>query len=93
MLYWRQRMPDLGFCLSQEDIAIFTGVHVYDFFGIVMLVAVLASMLIGFLWIRPDANTRGQPGLLWALLTIPLNWVAVLGYLIVRAVTVPAAPR
>lgn len=60
------------------------GVHWYD---LIMLFVVLIPILIGFLWIRPDANSRGQPGLLWAILTLPLNWVAVLAYLVVRALT------
>ena len=38
---------------------------------------------------RRDADRRGQPGLLWALLTIPLSWVAVLVYLVVRAFNSP----
>jgi hypothetical protein len=42
-------------------------------------------IVIGVVWIRPDANRFGQPGWLWALATIPLNWVAVLTYLVVRA--------
>ena len=42
-------------------------------------------VLIGFLWIWRDANRRGQPGWLWALATIPLNWLAVLAYIVVRA--------
>ncbi|HET8909500.1 MAG TPA: hypothetical protein VFN11_21280 [Ktedonobacterales bacterium] len=63
------------------------GFHWYE---LIPLLFVLIPVLVGFLWIRPDANTRGQPGLLWALLTLPLNWVAVLAYLVVRALTAPA---
>lgn len=54
-----------------------------------LLFFVLPPALVGFLWMRPDANTRGQPGILWALLTIPLSWVAVLAYVVVRALTTP----
>lgn len=46
--------------------------------------------IIGFAWILPDANRRGQPGVLWALITIPLGWLAILGYLIVRGLSRPA---
>ena len=53
------------------------------------VILVVAPWVIGFAWVRPDANQRGQPGFLWALLTIPLSWVAVLAYLIVRAITQP----
>jgi hypothetical protein len=42
-------------------------------------------VLIGFLWIWRDANQRGQPGWLWALVTIPLHWLALLAYIVVRA--------
>jgi hypothetical protein len=55
-------------------------------FLVLMLYALLAlPTVIGVIWIRPDANRVGQPGWLWALATIPLNWVAVLAYLVVRA--------
>jgi hypothetical protein len=62
----------------------------FHWFELIPLLFVLIPVLVGFLWIRPDANTRGQPGLLWALLTLPLNWVAVLAYLVVRAFTTQA---
>lgn len=68
----------------------FSGVHWYD---LIMLLIVLIPVLIGFLWIRPDADSRGQPGLLWAVLTLPLNWIAVLAYLVVRALTPQNAMR
>src|SRR5215831_1735539 len=48
-------------------------------------------VLIGFLWIWRDANRRGQPGWLWALMTIPLHWIAPLAYVVVRAL-VPQRP-
>lgn len=59
---------------------------------LIPLLFMLIPVFVGFLWIRPDANTRGQPGLLWALLTLPLNWFAVLTYLVVRAFST-SAPR
>lgn len=68
--------------------------HPYQLLMLLMIVlGVLVPILIGFLWILPDANRRGQPGLIWALLTIPLNWVAVLAYVVVRALTAPNAAR
>lgn len=60
----------------------FAGFHWYD---LMPLIFFLIPILIGFLWIRRDADMRSQPGLLWALLTIPLSWIAVLAYLVVRA--------
>ena len=60
--------------------------HSFDI--IFLLVPVLlfgVPWAIGFIWILPDANRRGQPGILWALLTIPLGWIAVLAYTVVRA--------
>jgi hypothetical protein len=63
------------------------------FFALMLFMATVLPILIGFIWIRPDANRRGQPGVLWALLTIPLSWLAVLVYLIVRALTEPAISR
>ncbi len=53
------------------------------------LVILAAPWIIGFGWVRPDANMRGQPGVLWALLTFPLSWAPILAYLIVRGLTRP----
>lgn len=58
-------------------------------FGCISLCFAIIPWIVGFAWMLPDANRRGQPGLLWALLTIPLGWLAVLGYLIARAVQHP----
>ncbi len=68
----------------------FTGFHWFD---LIPCAFFLVPILIGFLWMRRDADMRGQPGLLWALLTIPLSWVAVLAYVVVRALTTPNAAR
>lgn len=43
--------------------------------------------IIGVGWVMPDAQRRGQPGWLWAALTLPLSWVALLAYLVVRALS------
>lgn len=45
----------------------------------------LLPFYIGIAWIRPDANRRGQPGWLWAVVTLPLGWLAILAYLVIRA--------
>ncbi|MGH3579830.1 MAG: hypothetical protein ACRDU0_20035 [Mycobacterium sp.] len=56
---------------------------------VVFLAFLVLPWVIGFGFVLTDANRRGQPGWLWALLTIPLSWVAVLAYLVVRALTSP----
>lgn len=92
MVYWRRQaltmewprlaLSDYDYHL-EEPMAV---VHPYDVAILLMFVlGFIVPILLGFFWIRPDANTRGQPGLLWALLTIPLSWIAVLVYLVVRA--------
>jgi hypothetical protein len=43
-------------------------------------------IIVGFTWVRVDADRAGQPGILWAVLTVPFGWLAVLVYLVVRAV-------
>ncbi|HKV85462.1 MAG TPA: hypothetical protein VJN88_12960 [Ktedonobacterales bacterium] len=43
--------------------------------------------IIGVGWVMPDANRRGQPGWLWAALTLPLSWVALLVYVVVRGIS------
>lgn len=66
------------------------GFHYQDLLiGCPLLLFAVIPWIVGFTWILPDANRRGQPGLLWAVLTVPLGWLAVLGYLIARAVQRP----
>jgi hypothetical protein len=48
-------------------------------------------IILGFTVIRADANTHGQPGWLWAVLTIPFGWLTLLVYAVIRAVI--SAPR
>lgn len=47
-------------------------------------------IILGFTFVRSDANRLGQPGWLWAALSIPLGWLALLIYAILRWF---AAPR
>ena len=56
------------------------------------LIVYAIPILLGFIWIRVNAARLGQPGILWAVLTIPFGWTAVLVYLVVRAVR-PAPPQ
>jgi hypothetical protein len=65
------------------------GLHWYDVLVLIPIVGMVMPWVIGFVWILPDANRRAQPGVLWALLTIPLSWVAVLVYVVVRSLTSP----
>lgn len=79
------------------------GPYMVPFPPLEAIVTFAIPVLIGFLWIWRDANRRGQPGLLWALLTLPLSWLAILAYVVVRALqtpphepaaaTAPAAPH
>lgn len=70
------------------------GFHVYELVPLVLFASMfLPPILIGFLWMRPDADAHGQPGLVWALLTIPFSWIAVLVYVVVRAFASPSAIR
>ena len=59
-------------------------IEVIRIVGVVALVQVLAPLMLGALWIYPDAQRRGLPGALWTALTLPLGWFAVLGYLVAR---------
>jgi hypothetical protein len=61
------------------------GFHYFDI--IVLLTFWVVPWLIAFLWMRPDANRRGQPGWLWALLALPFSWLIIFVYLIVRAIS------
>lgn len=67
------------------------GFHVYEL--VLFATIFLPPILMGFLWMRPDADAHGQPGLVWALLTIPFSWIAVLVYVVVRAFASPSVIR
>lgn len=56
---------------------------------IVLICIIIAPIVLGFTVVRRDANRVGQPGWLWAILTIPFGWLALLVYGVVRATTRP----
>lgn len=53
---------------------------------------VFLPFIIGVGWVMPDANRRGQPGWLWAALMLPLSWMALLAYVVVRSLSSPRQP-
>jgi hypothetical protein len=57
----------------------FLPVCAYFIFGFII------PIILGFTWIRPDADRSGQPGGLWAVLTIPFGWITVLVYVAIRS--------
>lgn len=59
----------------------------------IVLFILLGPIVVGFSFVRFDANRNGQPGWLWALLTIPFSWFAILGYLIMRGITMATSTR
>lgn len=56
---------------------------------IFLLFVFLLPIILGFTLVRRDANRLGQPGWLWAALSIPLGWLALLIYAILRWFAVP----
>jgi hypothetical protein len=66
------------------------GFHWFEFAPLVLLW--LIPVIIGFTYVRVDANRRGQPGWLWGVLAIPFDWLAILAYVVTRAVA-SAQPR
>ena len=52
---------------------------------LVLILAFLLPIVLGFTVVRADANRAGQPGWIWGVLTIPLGWLTILAYVIVRA--------
>ncbi|MEO7002902.1 MAG: hypothetical protein ABI068_13870 [Ktedonobacterales bacterium] len=66
------------------------GLHWFEFVPVIFFLALgIVPWIIGFTWVRQDADRHGQPGTLWAVLTLPLGWLAILVYLVVRATTAP----
>ncbi len=50
-------------------------------------------LIVGFRYVRPDADRIGQPGIVWALLTIPFSWLAIVLYVLVRMLASALAAR
>lgn len=62
------------------------GIHPAELFGCFLFIAGwLLPIVLGFTMLRADADRRGQPGWLWAVLTIPFGWLAILIYVAIRA--------
>jgi hypothetical protein len=58
---------------------------IFIIFRIVFLLVVfILPIVFGFTLVRGDANRIGQPGWLWAVLSIPFGWFALLIYAILR---------
>ena len=66
------------------------GFHWFEFIPLTLIWFI--PIIIGFTYVRADANRRGQPGWLWGVLAIPFGWLAILAYVVTRAVT-SAQPR
>ena len=45
----------------------------------------LLPIILGFTVVRADAHRMGEQGWVWALMTIPLGWLTILAYVVVRA--------
>jgi len=45
----------------------------------------LLPIILGFTVVRIDARRLGEQGWVWALMTIPLGWLTILAYIVVRA--------
>jgi hypothetical protein len=64
-----------------------TGIRFLDGFPCMFaLFFLVAPWIVAFTWMQPDANRRGQPGVVWALGALPLGWLAILAYLVTRTV-------
>ncbi len=57
---------------------------------ILLVIAWLLPVVLGFTVVRSDAERQGQPGWLWAILTIPFSWLTLLIYVAIRAATTSA---
>jgi hypothetical protein len=62
-------------------------------FLVFFLLIYLVPIIVSFAWVRPDADRSGQPGVLWAVLSIPFGWLPVLVYVAIRLVRAPSPQR
>ena len=67
------------------------GLHLVELlvFAVPCFFGWLIPIVLGFAYVLPDANRRGQPGVLWAFATIPPSWLANLALLVARALAPP----
>lgn len=69
-----------------ETVGINAGSLIAQIIALVALVVIfLLPIILGFTVVRADARRLGEPGWVWALLTIPLGWLTILAYVVVRA--------
>ena len=66
-----------------ETVGINAGSLIAQLIGLVVIF--LLPIILGFTVVRADARRLGEPGWIWALMTIPLGWLTILAYIIVRA--------
>ncbi|HEX8730255.1 MAG TPA: hypothetical protein VF739_16615 [Ktedonobacterales bacterium] len=66
-----------------ETVGINAGSLIAQLIGLVVIF--LLPIILGFTVVRADARRLGEPGWVWALMTIPLGWLTILAYIIVRA--------
>jgi hypothetical protein len=74
-------------CDEKEKAMVSVGGNAYALVAqlIAVLLLFLLPIIIGFTAVRRDANRLGEPGWIWALLTIPLGWLTILAYVVTRA--------
>jgi hypothetical protein len=63
------------------------------FLPVFFLIMYLIPIIVGFTWVRVDADRSGHPGILWAVLTIPFGWLSILVYVALRTVRTSSMPR
>jgi hypothetical protein len=66
-----------------ETVGINAGSLIAQFIALVVIF--LLPIILGFTVVRADARRLGEPGWVWALMTIPLGWLTILAYIVVRA--------
>ncbi len=60
---------------------------------IILAIVWVLPLIVAFRYVRPDADSIGQPGIIWALLVIPFSWLAIVLYLLARMLRGALATR
>ncbi len=63
------------------------GINLYSLIAqlVAFVLIFLLPIILGFAVVWPDARRLGEQGWVWALMTIPLGWLTILAYIVVRA--------
>lgn len=69
----------------KEAAVVMIGIYIVVAQLVAFVLIFLLPIILGFTVVRVDARRLGEQEWVWALMTIPLGWLTILAYIVVRA--------